>query len=73
MMEDKAGPESPGLEVIKLVHSQTQNKAQCLAACGHVIIALYFESENLLKFYNLEARTTFSILASSIYFYSRKL
>ena len=52
------------------VHSQTQNKAQWLAACGHVsassqslrtrvrkqpIIALYFESETVLKFYNLEA------------------
>ena len=31
-----------------LVHSQTQNKVQ-------PIIGLYFESENELKFYNLEA------------------
>ena len=66
------------------VHSQTQNKAQWLAACGHVsassqslrlilcpqaanhctlfcvrkqpIIAVYFEFENELNFYSLEAR-----------------
>ena len=52
-------------------HSQTQNKAQLLAACGHVKLkirrnywlladtcppAFYFEFENELKFYNLEAR-----------------
>ena len=36
-----------------LAHSQTQNKAQLLAACGHV--ALYFEFETVLKFYNLKA------------------
>ena len=43
------------------VQSQTQNKAQWLAACGHVrkqpIIALYFEFENELKVYNLKAST----------------
>ena len=47
------------------VHSHTQNKAQWLAACGHVsaaIIALYFESETVLKFYNLEAYKTFFML-----------
>ena len=42
------------------VQPQTQNKAQCLAACRRTcvrkqpIIALYFESENEPKFYNLE-------------------
>ena len=48
------------------VQSQTQNKAQLLAACGHEpIISLYFESENELKFYNLEA----GHLASCVAFY----
>ena len=41
------------------VHSQSQIKAQWLAACGHVrkqpIIVLYFEFEIILQFYNLEA------------------
>ena len=37
----------PGLNVIKRVHSQTQNKTQWLAACGHV--ALYFETETDLS------------------------
>ena len=43
-------------------HSQTRNKVQWLAACGYVrmqpIIALYFEFENELKFYNLRARSS---------------
>ena len=38
------------------VHSQTQNKAQWLVVRKQPIIALYFESENVLRFYNLEAR-----------------
>ena len=45
-----------------LVQSQTQNKVQCLADCGHVSASsqslrfiLYFESENEFKFYYLEA------------------
>ena len=42
------------------VLSQTQNKVQWLAACGHVSasnqsLRFFFESENELKFYNLEA------------------
>ena len=41
------------------VHSKTQNKAQRLAACGHVrkqpIIALYFEFETVPKVYSLKA------------------
>ena len=46
--------------------SQTQNKAQWLAACGHVsasnqslrfILTLYFEFDIVLQFYNLEAWT----------------
>ena len=44
-----------------VVQSQTQIKVQWLAACGHVSASsqsftLYFESENELKLYNLEAR-----------------
>ena len=35
-------------------HFKTKNKAQWLAACGHV---LYYESETVLKFYNHGART----------------
>ena len=42
----------PGLEVIK--HEYILRK--------HPIIALYFESENKLKFYNLEARSIFASL-----------
>ena len=45
------------------VQSQAQNKAQWLAACvrKQPIIVLYFESENELKFYNLEARFELSL------------
>ena len=41
----------PGLEVIKLEYSLRIN-------CKQPIISLYFESENELKFYNLEAWIT---------------
>ena len=43
-----------------LVHSQTQNKAHCIGCLWtgvhkQTIIALYFEFETVLKFYNLQA------------------
>ena len=45
----------------KNLQSQTQNKARWLARVRiQPIIALYFESENELKFYNLEAFIVFN-------------
>ena len=47
---------------------QTQNKAQGLAACGHVFASSqslrFLESENELKFYNLEARVQITLTVS---------
>ena len=63
----------PGLKVIKLewVHSQTQNKAQWLAACGHVSassqsLRFICESETVHKFYNLEAWNVPSPVQSTV-------
>ena len=50
----------PGLDVIKLEYSlrlKIKHNDGCLRVRKQPIIALYFESENELKFYNLEARS----------------
>ena len=44
---------SPGLEVIK--HSKIKRNDWLLAVRKQPMIALYFELETVLKFYNLEA------------------
>ena len=51
---------APGLEVIKLEYSLRLKKKSAMIGCLRIrkqpILALYFESENELKFYNLEPR-----------------
>ena len=56
----------PGLEVIKLEYSLRlkikRNDWLLADTCPQQpIIELYFESENELKFYNLEARFSFAL------------
>ena len=49
------------------VYPQTQNKAQWLAACGHVSASsqslhFHFESETVLRFFNLKALSLLDLL-----------
>ena len=46
----------PGPEVVKRVQSQTQNKVQSLAACGHV----FASSQSLRIILNLRMNSSFT-------------